>query len=151
MILTPRILVLLGTWLVSLLLLQHYLLDNPVTPLWRRRPEAVFAVDPSGAPASTERGGEDWRDSVDPLHRPFAPLAQDPHFPLLKPTRFLPAACLESWMADGKLECERDTLGAEDTLDIIWLWVNGSDPRWQDEFEHWHKHHKIDSAVRHFR
>lgn len=156
MILTPRIVVLLAAWLVTLLAVHHYL-DNPVsatvTTLWRGRPEPDTSILASSTPpASIERASEDWLDSIDPLHRAFSPLQQDAHFPRLKPTRFLPQPCLESWLLDGQLvECDRTTLGAEDKLDIVWLWVNGSDSRWMDEFEHWHKHHKIDSAARHFR
>lgn len=147
---TPRIAALLVAWLVALFALQHFFLGNPVAPLFSRPSADVGAVSFVVDTAPTERP-EDRRDSVSPLHRPFEPLRQPAHFPRLKPTRFLPAPCLESWFADGKLECDHATLGEEDTLDIVWLWVNGSDARWQKEFEHWHKHHKINSPIRHFR
>lgn len=151
MFMTPRVAGLLVVWLAALFALQHWFLGNPVVPVFLR-PAAADADSHSlvADVASTERP-EDWHDSVDPLHRPFEPLRQPKRFPHLKPTRFLPSACLESWLADGKLECDHATLGEEDTLDIVWLWVNGSDNRWQAEFEHWHEHHGINSPMRHFR
>ncbi len=77
-------------------------------------------------------------------------------FPTLKPTRFLPTErdCLELWFDKGEV-CERDDqgveggddqgpLGKEEQLDLVQLWVNGSDPLWrkglelrsQEEFGH---------------
>ncbi|KLT40218.1 hypothetical protein CC85DRAFT_322156 [Cutaneotrichosporon oleaginosum] len=152
MFMTPRIAALFVVWLLGLFALQHWFLGNPVAPLpLFRRPEVHDTNAIAYANTAPTERPEDWRDSVDPLHRAFEPLRQPPFFPRLKPTRFLPPTCLESWFADGKLECDHALLGDQDTLDIVWLWVNGSDPRWQQEFEYWHKHHGINSAVRHFR
>lgn len=41
--------------------------------------------------------------------------------------------CLELWFASGLL-CDYD-IGLQDELDLIYLWVNGSDPIWQEQYE----------------
>jgi hypothetical protein len=41
--------------------------------------------------------------------------------------------CLEKWFASGIL-CDYD-IGPQDELDLIYLWVNGSDPLWQEQYE----------------
>ena len=41
--------------------------------------------------------------------------------------------CLELWFASGLL-CDYD-IGLQDDLDLIYLWVNGSDPIWQEQYE----------------
>jgi 3-O-alpha-D-mannopyranosyl-alpha-D-mannopyranose xylosylphosphotransferase len=59
----------------------------------------------------------------------------------LRPTRFLPEGdgCLEQWFVHGEI-CDvpstseptsSQPLGPEETLDVIYLWVNGTDPIWQ--------------------
>lgn len=85
-----------------------------------------------------------WRP-LKPLDPPKAP------FPRLRPTRFLPDRCLESWFANGEIMCPRSDVGPEDPLDVTWLWVNGSDPRWRkDMVEHRNKQ-GIASPDHHFR
>lgn len=53
----------------------------------------------------------------------------------LRPTRFLPDDCLDLWFTHGQVCNSTDTLplGPEEQLDIVYLWVNGSDPLWQQE------------------
>lgn len=103
-------------------------------------------------PLPAERAGSDWLDSVDSRYRTLVPLQEPPApFPQLRPTRFLPPQCLESWFIDGTTSCGKADLGPEDTLDAAWLWVNGSDQRWRDEMEHWKRDEGIYSPEQHFR
>lgn len=41
--------------------------------------------------------------------------------------------CLEQWFASGVL-CDSD-IGSQDHLDLVYLWVNGSDPIWQEQYD----------------
>lgn len=41
--------------------------------------------------------------------------------------------CLDQWFTQGTL-CT-DDIGPQDRLDLIYLWVNGSDPIWQEQYE----------------
>ncbi|TXT04980.1 hypothetical protein VHUM_03800 [Vanrija humicola] len=103
-------------------------------------------------PPPPQREGEDSLDSVDPRYRPFAPLVSpNAPFPRLRPTRFLPARCLEAWFVEGELICDADELGPEETLDATWLWVNGSDSRWKNELLYWRQEEGIHSPEHHFR
>lgn len=151
---TPRVVMPLILWLVSIWLIHRYLFALPV-PTWRAASPAPLSVSHLKAdfPPPPPREGQDELDSIDSLYRPFAPLpAPEDPFPLLRPTRFLPKPCLESWMLFGELSsCSRDQLGQEDTLDAIWLWVNGTDNRWFKEMAHWSEQHNLSSPERHFR
>lgn len=144
----PRVLGLAVLWSAALWLIHWYhLADSALVSSTSRN-----AYDSVGLAIPTERAGQDSLDSVDQRYRPLIPLeAQPPPFPLLQPTRFLPAHCLESWFLDGSTNCSRADLGAEETLDATWLWVNGSDPRWRAELEHWKKAEGIYSPEHHFR
>lgn len=102
-------------------------------------------------PPPPEREGEDWLDSVDTRYRPFSPIQPHTPFPRLRPTRFLPTPCLESWFLDGAMVCSPEHMGKEDQLDATWLWVNGSDNRWADEMKHWREIHDVESHAKHFR
>lgn len=94
----------------------------------------------------------DTFNSPNPLYRPLRPLDQPgPPFPRLRPTRFLPPKCLESWFANGEIMCGRNELGPEDMLDVTWLWVNGSDPRWQKDMIRVRTEKGIYSPEHHFR
>jgi 3-O-alpha-D-mannopyranosyl-alpha-D-mannopyranose xylosylphosphotransferase len=113
-------------------------------------PEYLY-LDAEFPPASA-RQGQDALDSVSRLYRPFHPLPEEEApFPVLRPTRFLPPKCLESWFADGELACSGEELGSEETLDVTWLWVNGTDKRWQQDMEYWSKKLGVHSPARHFR
>lgn len=53
----------------------------------------------------------------------------------LRAPRHLPVAngCLDEWFTQGTV-CSTD-VGPQDRLDLIYLWVNGSDLIWQDQYE----------------
>lgn len=90
--------------------------------------------------------------SPDPRWRPILPLSPpSPPFPRLRATRFLPSKCMESWFADGEMFCSRLELGDEDTLDVTWLWVNGSDTRWKKDLHKYRDDAGIISPDHHFR
>lgn len=135
--------------LLLLLLLLHYTDYRPT--LCSRGPEEVTYID-LPYPEVAERDGQDWKDSVNPLYRVFKPLAPAvQRFPRLRPTRFMPNECMESWFANGELGCNPDTLGPEERLDAIWFWVNGSDSRWAKDMNEWSAYHGIKSGEQHFR
>lgn len=117
----------------------------------RNRDTKVDAMPSVHFPEPPLRPGDAY-NSPNRLYRPFRPLAspQAP-FPRLRPTRFLPPKCLESWFANGEILCGRQQLGPEEMLDVTWLWVNGSDPRWQEEMVRVRKEKQIYSPDHHFR
>ncbi|RSH79984.1 Xanthine phosphoribosyltransferase 1 [Apiotrichum porosum] len=150
-LLTPRILTPLLLWSVSLWLVHRYLYALPL-PSWKTlSPEDTTVRVESLFPPTPDRQGEDSLDSLDPRYRPFAPIPPPSPFPRLRPTRFLPKHCMESWFMDGEITCTPEELGEEDTLDATWLWVNGSDSRWAGEMATWRKVHNVYSPERHFR
>lgn len=98
------------------------------------------------------REGDDTLDSASPIYRPFRPVPPpEPPFPRLRPTRFLPDRCLEQWFADGETICGKGEMGEEETLDVTWLWVNGSDPKWAASMNAWSNKEKVYSPIHHFR
>jgi hypothetical protein len=52
----------------------------------------------------------------------------------LQKPRHLPLenGCLEQWFATGTL-CSHN-IGPQNSLDLVYLWVNGSDPIWQEQY-----------------
>lgn len=103
-------------------------------------------------PPPPVREGDDALNSASPLYRPFRPVPPpDPPFPRLRPTRFLPDRCLEQWFADGETICGKGEMGEEETLDVTWLWVNGSDPRWIGSMTEWSGRENVFSPIHHFR
>lgn len=159
--LTPRVLTPVVLWLICLWLIHRYVFAFPTTSIHGWRPSILVphpevnvenAYLEAAFPDPPPRQGEDALESVSPLYRPFQPLPEQPApFPVLRPTRFLPKACLESWFINGELACSTEDLGEEDTLDATWLWVNGSDTRWQKDMQYWSKELGVNSPVRHFR
>lgn len=147
-------------WLVTLWLIHRYLfaLPLPEAPKW------VWALSPSlglssknipyvesAFPTPPKRMGDNI-DSVDPLYRAYEPLPEpEAPFPQLRPTRFLPKECLESWFIYGELACTAEELGDEDTLDATWLWVNGTDKRWAEDERYWTSELGVNSPPKHFR
>lgn len=106
----------------------------------------------SNASHSRIRRDEALLPNADPLYRALAPLQPPtPPFPVLRQTRVLPLKCLEAWFIRGELDCSLKDIGAEDKLDVTWLWVNGSDTRWSDEMIYWRRRHDIYSPDFHFR
>ncbi|WVW78190.1 hypothetical protein I302_100141 [Kwoniella bestiolae CBS 10118] len=152
---TPRIVGTLSLWMAALWIIHNFFLPLPLSRL-----TSPASIKPTSAdhhlselfPQPPLRAGDDLLDSVDPRWRPFAPLSPpDPPFPRLRPTRFLPSRCLEQWFADGETLCGKGEMGDEETLDATWLWVNGSDHRWQDSMVHWRKVEGVYSPEHHFR
>lgn len=153
-------------WLLTLWTLVNYLL--PPSPTisnsqsqfknsfdwipspWKSKAKAPVIPTPY-FPEPSARPGDAF-NSPNRLYRPFRPLeGPDVPFPRLRPTRFLPPKCLESWFADGEILCGRHQLGPEEMLDITWLWVNGSDARWQKDMQRVRQEKGIYSPEHHFR
>ncbi|KAI8994106.1 hypothetical protein BD414DRAFT_273374 [Trametes punicea] len=63
---------------------------------------------------------------------PIPPSLPQYSAPKLRPTRDLPAHCLDAYYSSGQL-CH-DSLGPA-PMDIVWTWVNGSDPLFADAKE----------------
>lgn len=102
-------------------------------------------------PAPPQRAGDEL-DSRDPRYRALVALPPPPPpFPQLRPTRFLPTHCMESWFIHGTTNCGKHDLGSEEKLDATWTWVNGSDGRWRGEMEYWRREAGIYSPEQHFR
>lgn len=161
-ILSPRILSPVILWAVLIYLVHSFLLPLPVPTLSILRPvsdarqgnrdkaEKYFLA--TAFPQPPIRLGDDTIDSLNPLYRPFKPLPPpESPFPRLRPTRFLPPRCLEQWFANGEMNCGQKELGEEEKLDVIWLWVNGSDPRWEKEMIAARREAGIYSPIHHFR
>lgn len=153
-------------WLLTLWTLVNYLLPAASTisdsqspsknafgwipSPWKSKSKAPTIPTPYFPEPPTRPG--DAFNSPNRLYRPFLPLdGPDLPFPRLRPTRFLPPKCLESWFADGEILCGRHQLGPEEMLDITWLWVNGSDPRWQKDMQRVRQEKGIYSPDHHFR
>jgi 3-O-alpha-D-mannopyranosyl-alpha-D-mannopyranose xylosylphosphotransferase len=153
-------------WLLTLWILVNYLM--PTSPIisnsqsqlkntfdwipspWRSKHKAPVIPSPY-FPEPSPRPGDAY-NSPNKLYRAFRPLeGPDVPFPRLRPTRFLPPKCLESWFADGEILCGRHQLGPEEMLDITWLWVNGSDARWQKDMTRVRQEKGIYSPEHHFR
>lgn len=133
-IVRPRVIALVTLWLVVIYLVHNFLVPLPVPklPVRQTRTSEQFFLSTS-FPQPPRRFGDDSLDNVDPRYRPLKPLPPpDAPFPRLRPTRFLPDRCLEQWLAEGETTCGAQDLGPEEHLDATWLWVNGSDPRWQE-------------------
>lgn len=151
-------------WLLTLWTFANYLPASTSTPDSQSRFSGAMdwinswhgdvkqAVMPSSYfPEPPARPGDTY-NSPNRLYRPFRPLdSPKAPFPRLRPTRFLPPKCLESWFANGEILCGRQQLGPEEMLDVTWLWVNGSDPRWQKEMVRVRKEKQIYSPEHHFR
>lgn len=58
---------------------------------------------------------------------------------------------MEQWFADGETTCGAADLGPEETLDVTWLWVNGTDPKWRDALIAARKEAGVYSPDHHFR
>lgn len=124
-----------------------------VVLLWRRFAESIEdapMIDGNDVKMQTNNdngndhdsdGDGDWTASLDPtLHHVFR-LSDLPRHPnanathLLRASRFLPEEndCLEQWFANGEI-CQTGSsspLGEEEQIDLIYTWVNGSDPVWR--------------------
>ena len=61
-----------------------------------------------------------------PLDRPHSP------FPRLEDAPSLPLRCLDEWLGHGSLSCDGTSAGSELKMDVVWTWVNGSDPKWRE-------------------
>ncbi|EIW71073.1 hypothetical protein TREMEDRAFT_67553 [Tremella mesenterica DSM 1558] len=156
-LLHPRILSPLLLWSIALYLIHHYLLPLPVPSLSTRLSSSTKISGSkhllsTSFPKPPQRQGDDNLDSIDPHYRPFSPLPPpEAPFPRLRPTRILPGRCLEQWFADGETNCGQKELGEEEKLDATWLWVNGSDLRWQRDLIYWRERMGVYSPERHFR
>ncbi|WWD07409.1 3-O-alpha-D-mannopyranosyl-alpha-D-mannopyranose xylosylphosphotransferase [Kwoniella europaea PYCC6329] len=153
--LTPRVIGSLVLWMIALWMIHSFFIPLPIPRLTSPssfKPNAADHHLSNLFPQPPLRAGDDLLDSVDPRWRPFEPLSPpDPPFPRLRPTRFLPSRCLEQWFADGETLCGKGEMGDEETLDATWLWVNGSDHRWQESMIHWRKKEGVYSPEHHFR
>ncbi|WWC59711.1 uncharacterized protein I303_102273 [Kwoniella dejecticola CBS 10117] len=153
--LTPRFVTPFFLWIGALWVIHNFLIPLPLPRLSATDRKKGTSSDhhlSTAFPQPPLRTGDDLLDSVDPRWRPFDPLPPpDPPFPRLRPTRFLPARCLEQWFADGETLCGRGEMGEEETLDATWLWVNGSDHRWRDSMVHWRTVEGVYSPEHHFR
>lgn len=117
----------------------------------RPRLPSSLLVPSSYYPDPSPRPG-DHHPNPDPRWRAIKPLSPPPEpFPRLRATRFMPDHCLESWFANGEMMCSRGEVGPEDLLDVTWLWVNGSDPRWRKDMLHWRRESKVASPEHHWR
>ncbi|KAJ9094331.1 hypothetical protein QFC19_008017 [Naganishia cerealis] len=64
---------------------------------------------------------------------PKAPISAGSPIPLQKPAHLpLDHGCLEEWFATGNL-CTKN-IGVQNSVDLVYLWVNGSDPIWQQQY-----------------
>ena len=92
----------------------------------------------------------DFEDSTDPLYRSYIPLGPPSSpFPVLAPDSEVPLDCLEEWIVSGRTACNSADLGSR--LDVVWSWVNGSDPRWKQEMLQASREEGIFSPGFHFR
>lgn len=57
--------------------------------------------------------------------------------------------CLDEWFTHGTV-CDAD-IGPQDRLDLLYLWVNGSDPIWLDQYEFTRKREFPESSSPHER
>lgn len=135
---------------LSIWLIHIYLLHSPLSSFLWKSAQPYDLLFSSALPSPSAREGDDTLDSVDPRWRAFRPLPPpDPPFPRLQPTRFLPPICLEQWFEEGELHC--GTQREEDKLDVVWLWVNGSDGRWTELMARYMAQEGIHSGALHFR
>jgi hypothetical protein len=92
--------------------------------------------DASSAPQTAPRCRsrlDDFIDSPDPLYRPFVPVDQPSYpFPILQDSSKTDSRCLEGWLLSGESACRPEEWKHEANLDVVWTWVNGSDPRWKE-------------------
>lgn len=79
------------------------------------------------------------------LDRPSAP------FPQLLAGPSLPLPCLDDWLSQGKTDCKGSDAGADLKVDVVWTWVNGSDPKWKDAKKRASEEEGIFSPGFHFR
>lgn len=45
--------------------------------------------------------------------------------------------CLESWIGNGRSCANGKERRKEVELDVVWTWVNGSDPLWHHQYHHY--------------
>ena len=151
--LTPKVLTTVILWSSVVYLIHTFVIPLPIPQLPARTPKPAaekYFLSSSFPPPSNRPG--DSLDSVDPRYRPHLPLdPPDAPFPRLRPTRFLSPRCMEQWFADGETSCGAAELGKEEQLDAVWLWVNGTDPRWRATLIQARKESGVYSPEHHFR
>ena len=65
--------------------------------------------------------------------RPHLTVGRPPSpFPRLEAAPSLPLACLDKWIGHGSVGCRGSSAGSDLKMDVVWTWVNGSDPRWKE-------------------
>lgn len=110
--------------------------------------------DPAAAPAAATCvtrtgegivGGNRYLRPVVTLDRPSGP------FPQLEAGPSLPLPCLDEWLSHGTTKCQGSAAGSDLKLDVVWTWVNGSDPRWKDAMKRASEEEGIFSPGFHFR
>lgn len=149
-----RLTAILALWITGYLGAWHILSASPVKTvigIATRASNQQFVFS-SPTPLPEPEREHDTLDSLDPRYRPFSPHLPPADLVKLHPTRVFPQRCLESWLGHGTLTgCTPSDLGDEEPLDIVWLWVNGSDARWEAEFIKHRTDVGIKSPVKHFR
>lgn len=91
-------------------------------------------------------------DSIDPLYRPILPVGRPAApFPVLRDALDTSAECLEDWLYSGEAKCGSKDWKHAAGLDLVWTWVNGSDPRWKDEMQRAAREEGIFSPGFHYR
>jgi hypothetical protein len=97
----------------------------------------------------TPRAG-DFGDSSDLLYGQYIPLGPpNAPFPVLTAAPDVSIDCLEEWIVTGQTSCKSSELDSH--LDLVWTWVNGSDPRWKEELARVSKEEGVFSPGFHFR
>lgn len=90
--------------------------------------------------------------SIDPCSRPHVPVsAPAPPFPHPSQPISLSEHCLDQWLAHGVVQCTGTDAVPEPKLDVVWTWVNGSDPRWREAMISSSRDEGIYSPEFHFR
>lgn len=79
------------------------------------------------------------------LDRPSAP------FPRLVTGPSLPLPCLDDWLSQGRTNCRGSVAGSDLKVDVVWTWVNGSEPRWKEIMKRASDEEGIFSPGFHFR
>ncbi|KAL7417606.1 hypothetical protein BDY24DRAFT_375433 [Mrakia frigida] len=69
---------------------------------------------------------------------------------LTKEVQILDDECLERWIGRGE-SCLRESLEGKVVVDIVWTWVNGTDPQWLEQFKRYAEEANVDVPFKHFR
>lgn len=109
-----------------------------------------YTTEPTGPTSRCTPRPEDFKDSIGPLYRTYT--LHDPSpppFPVLEPALDVQIDCLEEWLVTGRTDCKGDDLKSR--MDVVWTWVNGSDPKWKEELSRASREEGIFSPGFHYR